>query len=244
MSTRGASQRIIKKYGNRRLYDTADSRYVTLDELAQSIRGGAEVRVLDAQSGDDLTQQTLAQIILEGRGASQFLSVPILTQLVRMNDDALADFFGRWMTASMELYQQARAGVQSLVPYTPLGAVPAASNAILRLLGIGLTTPWSGPPGPGYGALPISPHPHDGYAPVAEPPAAPAPPPGETPPAPPPSNDSAALGALKRELDELKAALRGAAQIPPPKAAPKRPAQISKSTKKKAASKKSPSRSG
>ncbi len=52
---RASPQRVIKKYSNRRLYDTAESRYITLDELAESIRRGAEVRVLDAQSGEDLT---------------------------------------------------------------------------------------------------------------------------------------------------------------------------------------------
>ena len=128
MSSHGGAPRIVKKYGNRRLYDTTESRYVTLEELAVSIKGGAEVRVVDAQTGQDLTQTTLAQIILEGRGAAQFLSVPILTQLVRMNDDALADFFGRWLSAALELYQGARQGVQALTPYNPLAAVPFAAS--------------------------------------------------------------------------------------------------------------------
>src|SRR5262245_7993082 len=59
--------RLIKKYGNRRLYDTSESRYITMDELAESVRRGTDVRVLDAQTNDDLTQSTLTQIIIEGR---------------------------------------------------------------------------------------------------------------------------------------------------------------------------------
>ncbi|TMA14751.1 MAG: polyhydroxyalkanoate synthesis repressor PhaR, partial [Deltaproteobacteria bacterium] len=86
---------LIKKYGNRRLYDTGHSRYITLEELADIIRGGEDVRVVDAKSGEDLTTGTLAQIIIEGRGAARLLPVPLLVQLIRMGDDALAEFLGQ-----------------------------------------------------------------------------------------------------------------------------------------------------
>lgn len=59
----------IKKYSNRRLYDTSESRYVTLEELADKIRRGSDVRVIDAKTEEDLTQAILAQIIIESRGA-------------------------------------------------------------------------------------------------------------------------------------------------------------------------------
>ena len=72
---------LIKKYGNRRLYDTESSRYITLEELAGIIRRGEEVRVVDAKSGEDLTTATLAQIIIEGRGAARLLPLPLLVQL-------------------------------------------------------------------------------------------------------------------------------------------------------------------
>jgi len=226
MSSHGGAPRIVKKYGNRRLYDTTESRYVTLEELAVSIKGGAEVRVVDAQTGQDLTQTTLAQIILEGRGAAQFLSVPILTQLVRMNDDALADFFGRWLSAALELYQGARQGVQALTPYNPLAAVPfAASNAIARLF-TALPGPWmSAPSAPQYAPAPPQ------YASPAAPPYAPyAPPPDAhepplTTPPPPPGVDREALAALRRELDALKYAL-GAHSPPPPPPPPPAPTPL------------------
>lgn len=69
---------------NRRLYDTEASRYITLEELADRIQAGSDVRVIDAASGDDLTQATLTQIIIESRGAAKLLPVPLLTQMIRL----------------------------------------------------------------------------------------------------------------------------------------------------------------
>ena len=209
---RPGAQRVIKKYSNRRLYDTAESRYITLDELAECVRRGAEARVLDAQTGDDLTQATLAQIIIEGRGAVQFLSVPILTQLIRMNDDALGEFFGRWLSAALELYQQARQGVQAIAPYNPLAAMPfAAGNVLSRMLSV-MPGPWMPSHGgfnPGQFATPPS-------APTAEAPTA------EVLPPPPPPADAASLESLRRELDELKRSLRGGAANLAPERAPRK----------------------
>jgi polyhydroxyalkanoate synthesis repressor PhaR len=75
---------LIKRYANRKLYDQGRSRYVTLDELAELIRQGREIRVVDAVSGQDLTSQTLAQIILEtARGRRAGLPVAFLHQLIQ-----------------------------------------------------------------------------------------------------------------------------------------------------------------
>jgi polyhydroxyalkanoate synthesis repressor PhaR len=125
---------LIKKYGNRRLYDTGDSRYITLEELATKIRMGADVRVVDAQTGDDLTQQTLAQLVLETGNAAKFLPVQLLTQMIRLSDDALAEFFSRYVTGALDLYLQAKRGVQSLQTYNPLAQLPvAAGDALARM---------------------------------------------------------------------------------------------------------------
>ena len=175
----------IKKYSNRRLYDTDESRYVTLEELADKVRGGTDIRVLDAKSGADLTQATLAQIIIESRGAGKLLPVPLLTQLIRMRDDALAEFLGRYLSGALELYVQARSGAQSLSPYLPLATLPfAATNAFARLLS-GVANAWS--PVPRVGA------PAD--------------------PGPPPDRDED-IATLRRELEELKTAFRDAARKP------------------------------
>lgn len=124
----------VKKYGNRRLYDTARSRYVTIEELAETVRDGSEIRVIDAKTGDDLTQATLAQMILESRGASRLLPVPFLVQLIRMGDDAVAEFFSRWLIAALEGYLQAKQGAGG-GPFGTILQLPfAAGNAWARML--------------------------------------------------------------------------------------------------------------
>jgi polyhydroxyalkanoate synthesis repressor PhaR len=180
---------LVKKYSNRRLYDTEASRYVTLEELADKVRRGADVRVVDAKTNEDLTQGTLTQIILESRGAGRLLPVPLLNQLIRMGDDALAEFFGRYLSGALELYLTAKHGARSIAPYAPFATIPfAATNALARLLsGV---APW-------------------GEAEPAPPPAAAAPAAPPEPPAPPSPAPSAELADLRREMDELKEALRG-----------------------------------
>jgi polyhydroxyalkanoate synthesis repressor PhaR len=75
---------LIKRYANRKLYDQGRSRYVTLEELEELIRQGREIRVVDAVSGEDLTSQTLAQIILDtARGRRSALPVAFLHQLIQ-----------------------------------------------------------------------------------------------------------------------------------------------------------------
>jgi len=97
---------LVKKYGNRRLYDTDESKYITLEELAESVRRGKDVRVVDAKTGEDLTTGTLAQIIIEGRGAGRLLPPQLLVQLIRMGDDALAEFLGQYVSWALEVYLQ------------------------------------------------------------------------------------------------------------------------------------------
>ena len=125
----------IKKYGNRRLYDAEASRYVTLGEIAAKIRKGSEVRVVDAKTGVDLTQPTLAQVILEDRNAGQLLPVPLLHQLIRMGDDALADFLGRYVTRALEFYLQARQGMGAVSAFNPFASAFAPPDAFGAFLG-------------------------------------------------------------------------------------------------------------
>ena len=82
--------RLIKRYESRKLYDTEESRYVSLDEIAGWVRGGQEVRVMDNATGADVTSQTLTQIILdEGRRGTSFLPSELLHDLVRMGERAV-----------------------------------------------------------------------------------------------------------------------------------------------------------
>ncbi|MGC3997571.1 MAG: polyhydroxyalkanoate synthesis regulator DNA-binding domain-containing protein [Anaeromyxobacter sp.] len=79
----GREPKVIKRYTNRKLYDTEESRYVTLDEIAQMIKGGAEVKVLDNRTKEDLTSVTLAQIIFEEEKKTSKMSLETLRDLIR-----------------------------------------------------------------------------------------------------------------------------------------------------------------
>jgi polyhydroxyalkanoate synthesis repressor PhaR len=101
------AKKLIKKYSNRRLYDTDASKYITLDELAEIVRKGADVKVVDASEGGDLTQATLAQIVVESRGAAKLLPVPLLVQMIRMEDKALTEFLTLYMSWALDMYNRA-----------------------------------------------------------------------------------------------------------------------------------------
>lgn len=130
-----ASVVVVKKYPNRRLYDTSESRYITLEDLTARIRRGKNVQVLDAQTGADLTQATLTQIILESRGGAKLLPVPLLVRLIRLDDEALAEFMGRYVTWALEMYLQAKRRARAILPLNPLATAPfAATDALARLV--------------------------------------------------------------------------------------------------------------
>jgi polyhydroxyalkanoate synthesis repressor PhaR len=93
---------VIKRYSNRKLYDTQESRYVTLEEIEEMIRGGKEIAVVDATTGEDLTSVTLAQIILETeRNHRGTLPAAFLHQLIK-HGEAWQDFVQRTMRSSLE----------------------------------------------------------------------------------------------------------------------------------------------
>ncbi len=93
---------VIKRYSNRKLYDTQESRYVTLEEIEEMIRGGREVSVVDASTGEDLTSVTLTQIILEHeRNHRGTLPIGFLHQLIK-HGEAWKDFVQRSMRSSLE----------------------------------------------------------------------------------------------------------------------------------------------
>ena len=93
---------VIKRYSNRKLYDTQESRYVTLEEIEEMIRAGREISVVDATSGEDLTSVTLTQIILENeRNRRANLPSAFLHQLIK-HGEAWQDFVHRTMRSSLE----------------------------------------------------------------------------------------------------------------------------------------------
>jgi polyhydroxyalkanoate synthesis repressor PhaR len=91
MSQTTTPLRLIKRYGNRKLYDTSESRYITLDEIARLVRSNNDVKVIDNENGDDLTAITFAQIILEEeKRRSSLISLGLLRELVQHGEDTLA----------------------------------------------------------------------------------------------------------------------------------------------------------
>ncbi|MGH1479650.1 MAG: polyhydroxyalkanoate synthesis repressor PhaR [Geminicoccales bacterium] len=94
---------VVKKYANRRLYNTASSSYVTLDDLSKMVRDGENFVVFDAKSGEDLTRSILTQIILEEDGKGRnLLPVNFLRQLIRYYDDNVRAFLPSYLDMSME----------------------------------------------------------------------------------------------------------------------------------------------
>lgn len=103
--TQTAEPAIIKKYPNRRLYDTETSMYVTLENLRDMVREGKEFIVVDAKTGQDLTRQTLAQIIfeLETQG-QQLLPTNFLRSVIGFYDDGMRDVLHHYLEASMKTF--------------------------------------------------------------------------------------------------------------------------------------------
>jgi len=96
---------VIKKYANRRLYNTETSTYVTLEDLAKMVRGDRDFVVYDAKNGDDLTHAVLTQIIVEQEsreGGQALLPIPFLRQLIRFYDDSIARMVPSYLQFSLE----------------------------------------------------------------------------------------------------------------------------------------------
>ncbi|MGI9479312.1 MAG: polyhydroxyalkanoate synthesis repressor PhaR [Hyphomicrobiaceae bacterium] len=107
--TEQREQVVIKKYANRRLYNTESSTYVTLEDLAQMVRADRDFVVYDAKSGDDLTHSVLTQIIVEQEsreGGPTLLPIPFLRQLIRFYDDSMGNMVPGYLQFSMEALTQ------------------------------------------------------------------------------------------------------------------------------------------
>lgn len=105
---------VIKKYGNRRLYDTSASRYINLDDIARMVRNGKQVQVVDARSGEDLTRVTLAQIIMEdAREQPTGLPLELLRQLIVATDEVGRDFVMWYLRSAFDAYKKLHGALQS-----------------------------------------------------------------------------------------------------------------------------------
>ncbi len=120
---------IIKKYANRRLYDTSKSTYITLDDLATLVREGREFRVVDAKSDEDITHSVLTQIIMEAEQESgqNMLPVNFLRHLITLYGDSMQSLVPGYLEASMESFrlnqQKFRTAVESALAGNPLAEI-------------------------------------------------------------------------------------------------------------------------
>jgi len=119
---------VIKKYANRRLYNTEKSSYVTLDDLAGMVRQGQDFVVKDAKSGEDITRSVLAQIIFEEESKGQnLLPVNFLRQLIGLYGDSLEGFVPGYLEASMESFAKNQENMREQVS-SMMGGNPMIAN--------------------------------------------------------------------------------------------------------------------
>jgi polyhydroxyalkanoate synthesis repressor PhaR len=96
---------VLKKYANRRLYDTEQSAYVTLEQVAEMVRKGRQIRVLDAKTKEDVTAFVLTQLVLEqAKNRDLLLPVPVLHMMIRYGDNVLSEFFDRYLQPILQNY--------------------------------------------------------------------------------------------------------------------------------------------
>ena len=195
---------VIKKYANRRLYNTESSTYVTLEDLATMVRAERDFVVYDAKSGDDLTHAVLTQIIVEQEsraGTETLLPVPFLRQLIRFYGDTMQSMVPSYLQVSLDTLtrEQDRFRKQFSTAFTPKGAFEAyqehaGKNLAMFEQAMSVFTPFN-PAKPGTGASPGKPE-------TSPPGAKEAPSPQAAAPAP-----EAERSATSTELAELKAQL-------------------------------------
>ncbi len=146
----GAKRLEIKKYANRRYYDATHSRHLTLEEIRSLIQQDYDLRVVDGQTGQDITAQVLTQIILElDTPKLDALPVPLLVRIIRMNDQLVKDFIEKYFNKALksfmdyqeQLEEQIRRthGLPSVFP-----SVSAWTKAVLEPFASTLASPGSG----------------------------------------------------------------------------------------------------
>lgn len=128
---------IIKKYANRRLYDTRKSSYITLDDLAAMVREGREFRVVDAKSDEDITHNVLTQIIMEAEQTGQtMLPVSFLRQLIGLYGDSMQSLVPGYLEASMNSFrtnqQKFRTAIEGALVGNPLAEIAKRNMAMFE----------------------------------------------------------------------------------------------------------------
>lgn len=160
---------VVKKYANRRLYNTETSTYVTLDDLASMVKAARDFVVYDAKTGDDLTHSVLTQIIVEqeGRmGGQTLLPIPFLRQLIRFYGDSVEKMVPSYLQASLDILTKEQERFRKQFnAFTPQGAFEAYQDQARKNLAIfeqAMSTmfkpfnPATGAPAPGAPTMPAA----------------------------------------------------------------------------------------
>lgn len=204
---------VVKKYANRRLYNTETSTYVTLDDLAAMVRAKRDFVVFDAKSGEDLTHSVLTQIIVDQEsraGAQTLLPVPFLRQLIRFYGDTMERMVPSYLQVSLETLakEQERFRKQFTTAFTPQGAFEAYQEQARKNLAmfeqaISMFAPFSG------GKAGVTGSEAPGAGDNAAPPSETAKPPSSSPgtAASSPKQEASELDELKSQLAAMQAKL-------------------------------------
>lgn len=128
---------VIKKYANRRLYNTASSSYITLDDLAKMVRENVDFAVFDAKSGEDITRSILTQIIMEEESnGGKMLPVSFLRQLIGMYGNSMQTMMPSYLEASMQNFRdnqtKIREAFEKGMANNPLTAIHETNMAMMR----------------------------------------------------------------------------------------------------------------
>jgi len=120
----------IKKYSNRRLYDSTNKRYVTLDNIASLIREGSEIKVIDSQSGEDISKVILIQVVLESeKNKEDILPVSFLHMLIKYGNKVAKDFFENYFLMMFQPYNYLKDNYrENIRMWQQMGLYPADLN--------------------------------------------------------------------------------------------------------------------
>lgn len=126
--------RIIKKYPNRRLYDTEDSKYITLEDVKKLVLSGVEFQVKDVKSDEDLTRNILLQIIAEQEhNGEPFFSTELLTQIIRSYGDSVQTLAGDYIQKSMQLFVDQQKQIQDAMSSNPMTTMTELTERNFKL---------------------------------------------------------------------------------------------------------------
>lgn len=129
--------KVIKRYTNRKLYDTVESRYVTLDEIAEMIKGGAEVKIIDNRTKEDLTSVTLAQIIFEEEKKQSQMPLALLREIIRRPGESLSGFFQKEVSPRVASIREEAESIRDRFLGRDQGAPPAGDGPAAAGTGAG-----------------------------------------------------------------------------------------------------------